>query len=158
MRYWLTSMTENMTQSNAEIIGTYERPAHGWTCFHCGETFTTPGGARDHFGADPTKEPGCMIRVQLGDERGLLMALRQAEEQLESYRNEDSETARQFHAMTSKHQTELRQEEERGYARGVADMRQELQEARDQTMLRVNRIEEMENEILVLQRQLAKEK
>jgi hypothetical protein len=60
---------------------TYERPPHGWTCFHCGETFKTTGGAADHFGAKPTATPGCLVRVQLGDERGLEMALRKAEEE-----------------------------------------------------------------------------
>ncbi len=56
---------------------TYAQPAHGWTCFHCGETFTTPGSARDHFGPTPDGVPGCIIKA--GDERGLLMALRKAE-------------------------------------------------------------------------------
>ncbi|MEE8059407.1 MAG: hypothetical protein V3T17_16460 [Pseudomonadales bacterium] len=35
------------------MTATYKFPAHGWTCFHCGETFTAVGAARDHFGADP---------------------------------------------------------------------------------------------------------
>lgn len=63
---------------------TYAKPAHGWTCFHCGETFTTFGSARDHFGATPNAEPGCLIKVRLGEERGLLMALRKAEAVLAS--------------------------------------------------------------------------
>lgn len=58
---------------------TYLQPEHGWTCFHCGETFTTPGGARDHFGESPNAMPGCAIKVALGDERGGLMALRRLE-------------------------------------------------------------------------------
>lgn len=29
---------------------TYPAPAHGWTCFHCGETFTSIAKARDHTG------------------------------------------------------------------------------------------------------------
>lgn len=62
---------------------TYAKPAHGWTCFHCGETFKTLGGARDHFGAKPDAMPGCLIRVQPGDERGLVMALRTAEAEIE---------------------------------------------------------------------------
>jgi hypothetical protein len=66
------------------VGATYTTPEHGWTCFHCGETFTTVGGARDHFGAKPDAMPGCMIRVQLGDERGLLMALRRDEARLEA--------------------------------------------------------------------------
>jgi hypothetical protein len=78
-----------MMASNAEIIGTYERPAHGWTCFHCGETFTTPGGARDHFGADPTCEPGCIMKVRLGGERGMLMELRRQEAEYEKLRIEN---------------------------------------------------------------------
>jgi hypothetical protein len=67
---------------------TYLMPAHGWTCFHCGETFTTPSSARDHFGCEPCADPACRIKV--GEERGLVMALRKAEVELERYRNEDS--------------------------------------------------------------------
>jgi hypothetical protein len=57
-----------------------------WTCFHCGETFTTVGAAQDHFGATPENNVGCLIdRVALEEGgkpergRGLLMALRKAE-------------------------------------------------------------------------------
>ena len=62
---------------------TYPMPAHGWTCFHCGETFTTPGSARDHFGCEPCADPACRIKV--GEERGLVMALRKAEKALEPF-------------------------------------------------------------------------
>jgi hypothetical protein len=31
----------------------YPHPAHGWTCFHCGETFHAQGKARLHFGEKP---------------------------------------------------------------------------------------------------------
>lgn len=57
--------------------GKYPKPKHGWTCFHCGDTFTTPGAARDHFGCEPSADPACKIKV--GEERGLVMALRRAE-------------------------------------------------------------------------------
>lgn len=33
---------------------TYPAPRHGWTCFHCGETFKTEEGARIHFGETPS--------------------------------------------------------------------------------------------------------
>lgn len=56
---------------------TYIRPPHGWTCFHCGETFTTYGAAKDHFGARPSDTPAC--RIKAGHERGLVMALRKSE-------------------------------------------------------------------------------
>lgn len=51
-----------------------------WICFHCGERFTTPGAARDHFGSTPASVPGCIIKA--GEERGLLMALRKAEKEI----------------------------------------------------------------------------
>ena len=59
---------------------TYESPAHGWTCFHCGETFHVPAQAALHFGA-PNAKPGCEMRIAKGEERSLLYALRMAEHQ-----------------------------------------------------------------------------
>lgn len=73
---------------------TFVMPEHGIVCFHCGETFTTYGGARDHFGVTPDCEPGCVIdRVALekGDKpergRGLLMALRKVESERDELRS-----------------------------------------------------------------------
>lgn len=53
----------------------------GWRCFHCDETFTTPGAAQDHFGNYLNSTPGCIIKVQVGDERGWLMELRKLQEE-----------------------------------------------------------------------------
>lgn len=61
----------------AEGDDSYPMPAHGWTCFHCGETFTKPGSAADHFGDDPSQRPGCVMKLANGD-RGLIMELRKA--------------------------------------------------------------------------------
>jgi hypothetical protein len=103
---------------------TYLAPAHGWTCFHCGETFKTVGGARDHFGADPGKVPGCMLKVALGPERGLLMALRRVEEELATlYReraDEDAPLHRAIAGLQSRHSDALQSAEELGYARGLS--------------------------------------
>lgn len=60
-----------------------------WECFHCGEVFTTPGAAADHFGAQDAT-PGCLIEYRVALEeggkpergRGLQMALRKAEERI----------------------------------------------------------------------------
>lgn len=109
---------------------TYPMPPHGWTCFHCGETFTTVGSARDHFGIEIDAFPGCIIRhmhpgtvapVPLGEEKGLLMELRIAQKELARYRVEDSDTDRKFYAMQADHQTALRKAEEEGYAKGLRD-------------------------------------
>jgi hypothetical protein len=63
--------------------GTYPKPPHGWTCYHCGETFTVWGAAEDHFGKNPSATPACLIKV--GEELGLVMALRKAEALAEEY-------------------------------------------------------------------------
>ena len=45
---------------------TYPAPEHGWTCFHCGECFTTRNEARDHFGMDGDIDatPACRIPAE----------------------------------------------------------------------------------------------
>lgn len=100
---------------------TYPMPKHGWTCFHCGENFPLPGNARDHFGADPSRTPGCLLKVEAGKERGLLWQLRKIEAELDRYREEDTDLHRKIAAMASDHGAALRTEEEKGYARGLRD-------------------------------------
>ena len=94
-------------------------PDHGWTCYHCGENFTSTGGARDHFGSTPDAEPGCCIKVRLGGERGLLMALREAESRLASYMEDDSLVQQEMRAMQSRHADALMSANEAGYSSGL---------------------------------------
>lgn len=114
---------------------TYEKPALGWTCFHCGETFTTVGGAQDHFGADPSKEPGCMLKVSLGAERGLLMKLRALEDELTTFYQrraaEDTDLHREIHALQSRHADALQTAEELGFERGLRAGRPALVQRKD---------------------------
>lgn len=82
----LTADLSRVQGENAVLRAQLAIPTQ-WTCFHCGETFTTPGAARDHFGAAKGAEPGCLIEYRVALEeggkpergRGLLMALRKAE-------------------------------------------------------------------------------
>jgi len=83
-----------------------------WRCFHCDETFTDAAEAALHFGTTQAQQPACQLNLKW---------LRYIERQLERYREEDTDLHRQIHAMASRHQTELRQEEEKGYARGLRD-------------------------------------
>lgn len=111
--------------------GTYIAPEHGWTCFHCGETFLAPSLARIHFGAMPDAEPACQLNK---GERKLAGTVRYLEEQLARYRAEDNDSDREFHSMRARHAAELRDAEQRGFDRGVADMRKHgwrLNEERD---------------------------
>ena len=61
--------------------GTYIPPKDGWTCFHCGETFTTTGAASDHFGGLSEDLSAC--RIKHGEEMGLLMELRKSQERVQ---------------------------------------------------------------------------
>lgn len=65
----------------SEYASEEEYRAVPWRCFHCNETFTTPGAAADHFGKYVDSIPGCVLKVQLGDERGWLMELRRLQEE-----------------------------------------------------------------------------
>ena len=99
---------------------TYPTPEHGWVCFHCGEHF--PGNlkgaraARLHFGEHPAKDPVCTMSPR---------RLRDMEEQLERYRDEDTALHREIQALKAAHAVALQREEEKGYARGLADARAE---------------------------------
>lgn len=117
-------------------MDTYNAPVGGWTCFHCGENFKTPGSARDHFGFEPSADPACRIKV--GAERGLLMALRKAEEEIDRRRSDDgpaiAAVVDEMRRMQSRHSDALRDAEQAGFERGVADMRKHgwrLNEERD---------------------------
>jgi hypothetical protein len=96
-----------------------------WRCFHCGDAFTKAqeNHARDHFGRDQGETPVCLIREP--GEYHVLRALRDAQDELASYRVEDTELWRALHSMSSDHRQALIREEEKGYAKGVADARAE---------------------------------
>jgi hypothetical protein len=59
---------------------TYTAPEHGWTCYHCGQTFMVPAQAAIHFGS-PNAKPGCMMRIKRGEEYSLLLALQMVEQE-----------------------------------------------------------------------------
>lgn len=82
-------------EGKVEPDGTYQAPRHGWTCFHCGETFSiaTHGshaqavqGAREHFGPDPRWTPACIELMQSKPQQ-LYRRLRRAEIKLAEYPN-----------------------------------------------------------------------
>jgi hypothetical protein len=103
---------------------TYPQPARGWTCFHCGETFTTPGAARDHFGFDCSCDPACRIKV--GEERGLVMALRRAEAEVvrltAALHDENTEALQQLRRVQSQIGDHARDAEQSGYDTALRDV------------------------------------
>ena len=62
------------------MADTYPAPRHGWTCFHCGETFTDFIAAREHFGCRPWCKTACTMSSD-----DLLQELRRTEALLAQY-------------------------------------------------------------------------
>lgn len=85
-----------------------------WRCFHCNETFWRRASAAAHFGSSLYDTPVCQIPAE---------QIRHMESQLTLYREEDTALHRQIYSMQAKHNIDLRREEEKGYARGLADGR-----------------------------------
>lgn len=46
-------------------------PAHGWTCFHCGEVFRARQAAQDHFGLTECEPPAC-VQVLTESEKAII--------------------------------------------------------------------------------------
>jgi hypothetical protein len=90
-----------------------------WRCFHCDEVFTEPEAAQDHFG-DMTDQPACQLNALEG---GILALYREAQRELHTWRVEDNASAREFYALGAKHHTALRDAEQAGYDKGLADSR-----------------------------------
>jgi hypothetical protein len=87
-----------------------------WTCFHCGETFTDREAATLHFGRDEMAYAACQIDIA---------KYREMSELHERHLAEDSDADRRYYRQQSEHVIALQREEEKGYARGLADGRVE---------------------------------
>lgn len=122
-------MTDETRQSPTETVSHAGTP---WRCFHCDDVFTSRSEASAHFGYEIDATPACKIAPDL---RGLVKFMRWQESQLQRFRQEDSEAARQFYALGADHARALRTEEEKGYARGLADAGGAMNDVSD--MLRI---------------------
>lgn len=108
------AQVRNRTEFLAMTVATGDKT---WRCFHCDEVFTDREKAALHFGVYQTSDPACQINIE---------AYRKMEENHRAHLQEDSEMHRELAAMECKTQIELRRAEERGYARGIEDMKQPL--------------------------------
>ena len=71
---------------------------------------------------DELQTPGCVAVLRHGESHRL-DRIRDLEEQLQRYRNEDSDIIRWHAAKSADHAAALRHEEEKGYERGLHDAR-----------------------------------
>jgi hypothetical protein len=94
-----------------------------WRCFFCDEVFTRRKDAAEHFGVDEGCEadvPACKIAAHEGH---LVKYIRKLEAELRRYVSEDSDVMRSIMTLESEHRRALQREEEKGYERGVNDMK-----------------------------------
>lgn len=94
-----------------------------WRCFHCGSTFdSTEAGRRTaaaHFGAmDDT--PTCKIEEW---HQPLAEYVRELNDDLAAYRDDDSKVIRAMVTMASNQAAEVRAAEEAGYAKAIRDIK-----------------------------------
>jgi hypothetical protein len=83
-----------------------------WKCFHCDELFEDTQSAADHFGPYTHSKPACQYVER---------ELRDLEERLRLYREDDTELHREIRALQSSRGKDIRRAEEQGYARGLRD-------------------------------------
>ena len=102
----------------AQLTRERDEARASWRCFHCDEVFTDRSEAELHFGETQYAEPYC----QVVDPK----ELREMARELDEYRREDTDLHKQLRSMEANHVTALRREEEKGYAKGIQDMRAEL--------------------------------
>jgi hypothetical protein len=96
-----------------------------WRCFHCNEVFTNPKHAREHFGAEEGATPACKLTHSEGH---LVTYIRKLEDELASYRREDSDALRAMHAREAEQHEAVRRAEERGYDKGVQEAKRMFEE------------------------------
>jgi hypothetical protein len=90
-----------------------------WRCFHCDAVFTSRHEAGIHFGADMAGTCACV----LPHEQHLVKHIRDLQAELDRYRAEDSDVMRSIMTLEADHRQALIREEEKGYERGVRDMK-----------------------------------
>ena len=88
-----------------------------WRCFHCDEVFIDIESARVHFGGNGISYPLCQFSQ---------VKIRDMENELRKYREEDTDLHRQIANLHSSHAQALMRSEELGYAKGLADGRKQL--------------------------------
>lgn len=91
-----------------------------WRCFHCDEVFTRPADAHLHFGSDDGARPACQIKSHEGH---LVRYIRQLEDRLITYMNDAHPQLQAIMTLEGDFARAVRDAEEKGYERGVRDMK-----------------------------------
>lgn len=118
-----SSTLSALNQFKADLARPGLAQAAGWRCFHCGEVFTDPKAAANHFGVDHIGDETLCQMAQV--DGGIAKVIADLAEELQRYRSEDNTSYREFYALGADHRAALIKEEQKGYDRGLADARAE---------------------------------
>lgn len=88
------------------------RPDGPWRCFHCAELCETVEEAEHHFGQYDGSVPICQVAAE---------TYRALEREVQSYRSECDADTVLFYSLGAEHASALREAEQTGYDRGLAD-------------------------------------
>jgi len=100
-----------------------ERINPHWRCFFCDEVFTTRGLAAEHFGTEIACDAP-IVACQIKDYEGHLVTyIRKLEAELGVWNSESHEIQKSILTLESTMTIEVKRAEEKGYAKGVADMK-----------------------------------
>jgi len=91
-----------------------------WRCFHCDDVFRSERSASEHFGSDDGARPACQIKAHEGH---LVRYIRDLEDRLITYMTDSHPQLQAIMTLEGEHAAALRSEEEKGYERGVRDMK-----------------------------------
>lgn len=92
-----------------------------WRCFHCDQVFTSVREAGHHFGAGAAATCACV----LPHEQHLVEHIRDLQAQLDSFRDDRDLVMRSIMTLEGETAGKVRAAEEKGYARGVEDMKEQ---------------------------------
>lgn len=100
-------------------------PRKQWRCFFCDEVFSRREDAAEHFGCNDSCEadvPACKIAAH---ESHLVKYIRKLENELRQRMHEDTGLHRAIYTLENELRREVQGAEEKGYDKGVADMKQQ---------------------------------
>lgn len=95
-----------------------------WRCFFCDETFTNKEKAAEHFGIAlcEVDVPACKL---FESQELILKYIRECENEIRQYQDGNKPLQRAIWAVQSEKDKAVKEAEEKGYAKGVADMQKQ---------------------------------
>lgn len=95
---------------------------NAYRCYYCKELLDA-AEASIHFGDHGDSKPICIIQGSTA--HGLAVRVRELEKDIAEFRSETDPVSRYWYDLQSKHHREVREAEESGYAKGLADAKKE---------------------------------